>query len=82
LFEESAAGVHVINVIDTHAHLNEIENIVDALQRSAQAGVNKVVAVGMDLNSNRDTLTLANEFPGVVLPAIGYHPWSFHHQCH
>ncbi len=63
-------------MIDTHAHLNEIEKIDEAIQRATQVGVEVIVAVGMDVDSNRVTLNLANRFPGLVYPAIGYHPWS------
>ena len=63
-------------MIDTHAHLNEIDDIDKALQKAKDAGVNRIVAVGMDLDANRKTLALANQFPGIIYPAIGYHPWS------
>ncbi len=65
-----------MNIVDTHAHLNEIEDINAVLQRAQQAGVGKIVAIGMDLDSNRRTLELAAQFPEAVYPAIGYHPWS------
>jgi TatD DNase family protein len=63
-------------MIDTHAHLNEIELVNPAIQRAKQIGVSGIVAVGMDKESNEATLDLANRFPGFVYPAIGYHPWS------
>ena len=63
-------------MIDTHAHLNEIEQIDLAIQRAKDVGVEGIVAVGMDLASNLSTLDLAKQFPGMVHPAIGYHPWS------
>jgi TatD DNase family protein len=63
-------------VIDTHAHMNEIADIEQAVRRAKEADVMKIVAVGMDLESNKKTLALANQFPGVIYPAIGYHPWS------
>ena len=65
-----------MELIDTHAHLVEIEPVCDAIQRAVSLGVKQIVAVGMDLTSNRKTLALARSFAGVVLPAIGYHPWS------
>ncbi len=65
-----------MNLIDTHAHLNEIEDVEAALHRARRAGVSKIVAIGMDLESNRRTLELAARFPGDVYAAIGYHPWS------
>jgi TatD DNase family protein len=30
----------------------------------------------MDIESNRTTLDIASRFPGIVYPAVGYHPWS------
>jgi TatD DNase family protein len=30
----------------------------------------------MDIESNRATLEIAARFPGIVYPAVGYHPWS------
>lgn len=63
-------------MIDGHAHLNEIQDIEQSLQRARKAGISGIVAVGMDIESNRETLSLARRFPHFVHPAIGYHPWS------
>ena len=63
-------------MIDGHAHLNEIEDVDAALARAQEAGVTGIVAVGMDLASNRATLELHRRFPQLVYPAVGYHPWS------
>jgi TatD DNase family protein len=63
-------------MIDTHAHLNEIEPIEPAISRAKKIGITAIVAVGMDVDSNQATLELANRFPELVYPAIGYHPWS------
>jgi TatD DNase family protein len=63
-------------MIDTHAHLNEIKEIDRAIQKAEDAGITNIVAVGMDLASNLTTLDLAEKFPDMVQPAIGYHPWS------
>ena len=63
-------------MIDGHAHLNEIEDTAGAVARARAAGVDRILAVGMDLASNRRTLALSVEHKGVVLPAVGYHPWN------
>ena len=63
-------------MIDSHAHLNEIEDVDAALTRAREAGITGIVAVGMDLASNRATLKLHRRFPGLVYAAVGYHPWS------
>ncbi|MHC1728351.1 MAG: TatD family hydrolase [Syntrophobacteraceae bacterium] len=63
-------------MIDGHAHLSEIADIDGAMDRARSAGVGEVIAVGMEIVSNRLTLDLARRFPGRVIPAVGYHPWS------
>ena len=68
-------SVVVDHLIDVHAHLNAIEQCDRAIQSAQAVGVKQIVAVGMDLVSNRETLKLASLYPNTVLPAIGYHPW-------
>lgn len=63
-------------LIDGHAHLNEFEDIKGVIERARAKGVAQIVAVGMDIASNQRTLALAQEYPDIVYPAIGYHPWS------
>lgn len=63
-------------LIDGHAHLNEVNDIEGAIDRAAAAGVARIVAVGMDIASNRRILEIAASYPGFVLPAVGFHPWS------
>ena len=63
-------------MIDGHAHLDELEDIDLAMARAKEVGLRYIVGVGMDTESNRKILSIAESFPEVVLPAIGYHPWS------
>ena len=65
-----------MELIDSHAHLNAVANVDQSVAAARAAGVAQIVAVGMDLASNRKTLELAARFPGIVCPALGYHPWS------
>jgi TatD DNase family protein len=71
----SVRAVSDKNLIDTHAHLNAVEKVKGAIRRAFAVGVKRIVAVGMDLVSNRKTLALTVQYPLMVLPAIGYHPW-------
>jgi TatD DNase family protein len=71
-----AQSNHLRELIDGHAHLNEIDDIEGALGRAAGAGVARIVAVGMDMVSNCRILELAAAYPGLVLPSVGFHPWS------
>jgi TatD DNase family protein len=63
-------------LIDTHVHLDQIESVERVIQTARQAGIRAVISVGMDNTSNRKVLELADQFAGIVYPAIGYHPWS------
>jgi TatD DNase family protein len=64
------------NLIDGHAHLDAIIPVGPAIKRACSMGVSRIIAVGMDLESNKKTLEIADDYPGCVFPAIGYHPWS------
>lgn len=62
-------------LIDTHAHLDEIENLEDVLAEAKKAGVVAIIAVGSDLESNHQVLKIAELDQGYVYPALGWHPW-------
>ncbi|MCX7911961.1 MAG: TatD family hydrolase [Dehalococcoidales bacterium] len=63
-----------LGLVDTHAHLDEVEDLEGVLQKAGEAGVSAIVAVGCDIASNRRVLEIALRYPGFVYPAIGYHP--------
>ncbi|MFC1902053.1 TatD family hydrolase [Chloroflexota bacterium] len=65
----------VYRLIDTHAHLEEIDPLEPVLAEARQAGVAAIVAVGSDLASNEAVLRLAGRHRGFVYPALGWHPW-------
>jgi TatD DNase family protein len=64
------------NLIDGHAHLDAITPIDPVIERACSVGVSRIIAVGMDFESNKKTLEIAGNYPGYIFPAIGYHPWS------
>jgi TatD DNase family protein len=66
----------VYELIDTHAHLDEIEELAPVLAGAKRTGVVAVVAVGVDMASNERVLRLAGEYHGLVFPALGFHPWN------
>jgi len=61
-------------LVDTHAHLDEIEDTDGALAKAKEAGLAAVIAVGIDVASNVKTLKLSRRYPGLVYPALGWHP--------
>lgn len=62
--------------IDTHAHLDEMQDLDGVIARARRAGVVAVVAVGSSHRSNQQTLLIAQRFPSYVYPALGLHPWE------
>jgi TatD DNase family protein len=60
-------------VIDTHAHLDVLEDPAGAIARAHEAGVERVVAIGSGLASAKATLEIADHAEGVVA-ALGVHP--------
>ncbi len=63
-------------LIDTHTHLDEIENLPLALDKAKEVGVTAIIAVGSNYVSNLKTLKISEEYAGFVYPALGLHPWE------
>jgi TatD DNase family protein len=60
-------------VIDTHAHLDALDDPGDAVARAREAGVTRIISIGTDPGSWRSTLALADEHDDVYAVA-GLHP--------
>jgi TatD DNase family protein len=60
-------------VIDTHAHLDALDDPAGAIARAREAGVARIVAIGSGLASTRATLAIAEDEAGVDV-AAGIHP--------
>lgn len=63
-------------LVDSHTHLEELDDLPDSLREAKAAGVCGIIAVGMDIESNRRVLQIAAANPQFVYPALGYHPWQ------
>lgn len=61
-------------IIDTHAHLSDLEGMEGIVKRAKQAGVDAIVAVGANLRTCTATLRWTEAFPNYVFPALGIHP--------
>ena len=61
-------------LIDTHAHLDEIKDLEQVVTEVRAANVVAIIAVGSDYESNKRVLDLANTYSGYVYPALGLHP--------
>ena len=61
-------------MIDTHAHLDACAEPADVLvERAREAGVTRIVSVGTQERSWRETIAIAERHEGVVV-ALGIHP--------
>jgi TatD DNase family protein len=60
-------------VIDTHAHLDALDDPAGAITRAHAAGVERIIAIGSGLDSTRATLAIADAAPDVTV-AAGVHP--------
>ena len=61
-------------MIDTHAHLDACADPADVVvERARAAGVDRIVSVGTDFGSCRETLAIASHEKGVYA-ALGIHP--------
>ncbi len=60
-------------MIDTHAHLDALDDAPQALARAREAGVGRVVTIGTTLDSCRAMLELAEREEGVFV-SLGLHP--------
>jgi len=61
-------------LIDTHAHLDEFDEMEAIIERAREAGVDAIIAVGANMRACRSTLQWADAYPGYVYPALGVHP--------
>jgi TatD DNase family protein len=69
-------GSKMLKIIDTHAHLDEMENLDQTIVQAKAAGLEAIIAMGQDVKSNARTLEIAVHYPGFVYPALGLHPWN------
>ncbi len=68
-----------MNLVDTHAHLEEIEDLDGAIQRAEEKGVIAIITMGMDVKSSLWSLNESRKHQTEnlkIYPAIGIHPWN------
>ena len=68
-------------MIDSHVHLDadQYPDPSGTIKRAVDAGVSAMVVPGVGPASNRSAIELGRRYPGVVYPAVGFHPEQFEH---
>ncbi|MGC2763207.1 MAG: TatD family hydrolase, partial [Candidatus Binatus sp.] len=71
-------------MIDSHVHLDadQYPDPSGTIKRGQDAGVSAMVVPGVGPASNRRAIELGRQYPGVVYPALGFHPEQFEHSKH
>ncbi|MFC1704169.1 TatD family hydrolase [Candidatus Omnitrophota bacterium] len=65
----------ISGLIDTHAHLDQIEELDAVLQRAHEAGLEAIIAVGTDYESSKKIIEISQkQNPVAVFSALGVHP--------
>ena len=67
----------MVNIIDTHTHLDaeEFDEDRDAVfARAKEAGVDKVFLPAIDVKTTRAVMALSRQYPGYAYPMAGLHP--------
>ena len=65
--------------VDAHIHLADrkyAQNVGEIVEDAKRSSVFALVANSMDLESSRQSLRLAEEYPDHVYAALGIHPWN------
>jgi TatD DNase family protein len=70
------SSLKLYSLIDTHAHLDELQNLDSTLDNARERGIVAIIAVGSDYRSNTKTLEISQKYPSFVFPALGLHPWQ------
>lgn len=61
--------------VDSHCHLNYLDDGADAIRLATQAGVDQILCIGVDANGIEDVLAYADKYEHVHA-TVGEHPGS------
>jgi TatD DNase family protein len=67
-------------LVDSHAHLTShrfADDLPEVLERAADAGISRIITIGIDLDHSRRALTLAASHPAISA-TVGIHPCDAH----
>ena len=64
-------------LFDTHAHLEDVDDLEDLLKRAKEAGVEKIITIGTSLASSKKAIGIAEKFSAddlQIYATCGLHP--------
>ena len=64
-------------LVDTHAHLEAIDDLEDSLKRAKEAGVRKIITIGSSLDSSKKAIGIAQKYSSdelQIFATCGLHP--------
>ena len=64
-----------LDLVDTHIHLEEVPDWRRAVDEAVAAGVTRLIAMGVDAQTTRGAIAMAEEKPA-VFAAVGHHPMN------
>ena len=65
-----------MNLVDTHIHLYEYDNVDLLISEARNNDVIAIFCVSEDLETSIESLELSRRYRGFVYPLIGIHPWT------
>jgi len=68
-----------MKLIDAHVHLSDPEykgHIEELIADAKVSGISALVTNSTDLKTCQSDIDLAQQYPGLVYPALGIHPWN------
>ncbi|MDR2204005.1 MAG: TatD family hydrolase [Nitrososphaerota archaeon] len=71
-----------MKLIDAHIHLSESEytgHLDEIIADAKIAGVIALVTNSVDLKTCKNDIKLAEQYPDLIYPALGIHPWNINH---
>ncbi len=60
-------------LVDSHSHLNNFEDLPEVVERARQNKVERIIAVGGDLETSKRSVEIAREYAS-IFASVGVHP--------
>jgi len=71
-----------MKLVDAHIHLSDAEytgHIDEVIADAKTSGTVALVSNSLDLKTCQNDIKLAEQYPDLVYPALGIHPWNINH---